>query len=972
MVWQRQGGRSAAGERGLTDHQGPPGTGVPGPLLRPALELAWAVAHADEEPPPRALRPLMRFAKLPDRALATVRRVVEEDEAFRSRVVEVAAPSEADLGRAGWLWLARPDGWQDELATLAAEASAVIEFGEGGARGTHRSAPAGRGRGREAARRAGRRLGPGRGRPSRGRPGGGATGPAGGRSPRGRTTGRGRSASDPTRYRRGGGDTPELRRWRRRAPTPPGCEPTETARRPRWPSSRPRSPRPADGWLARRRRQPTSAPSCRTRSGTRLPRRAPSGRRWPRHRPPSAADPTRMARHWRRRPMCPPASSVVAPSAGPAARGRPTGPRYRPTPLPPAVFEESAAAAVHLVRVSGMVLLVDGYNVTLRAWAELAIPEQRRRLVDALAELVARTGVGAQVVFDGAEQPEPVAAGGTARSPVRGPVLGARCRGRRGDHRPGRPVAPESAGRGRDQRPPGPGRGAGAGRQCDHRRPTARSPRAGPLTRTARSLVGGPETVTPPRHDDAMTSLTISCDECTMQGTAACEDCVVTFLCGREPNDAIIIDAGRGAGRAPARPGRAGAPPATPAAHGLCLSQDGPVTPERDVSRRSGRGGSPGGRGGRLGRGRDRAGGAVRHHPSPPRGPSGRGPRRRDAVHLSQPGPLDRPELGPWPAPPPWSSGPGATFARRRCHRRRPAARPDGGEDPSGRIARYSWQDHYVPLRRRPRGHGRPAAGRRLAGPRPGRRQRLGRPGGRLPGRPRLVRQEHQSAAARPGLVVRARLGRHRRPPSDRAAPRRRVRRLHPVPAGVPDRGVHPPGVLDARRCLAWLVQAPGVFPPEHRVALGDRIYGCDECQEVCPVNVRAERAAPAGGRRRRATSRRPACWSCWRPPTPSCWSASGAGTSPEREPRYLRRNALLALGNVADGGDARGRRRAGSGAGRPRPGGAGPRGLGRGPAGPPGHARAAGGRQPTPTCGPSSTGPATVPPADLAKPRPR
>jgi hypothetical protein len=40
-----------------------------------------------------------------------------------------------------------------------------------------------------------------------------------------------------------------------------------------------------------------------------------------------------------------------------------------------------------------------------------------------------------------------------------------------------------------------------------------------------------------------MTSLTISCDECVMQGTSACEDCVVTFLCGREPGDAVIVDA---------------------------------------------------------------------------------------------------------------------------------------------------------------------------------------------------------------------------------------------------------------------------------------------------------------------------------------------------------------------------------------------------------------------------------------------
>jgi hypothetical protein len=38
-------------------------------------------------------------------------------------------------------------------------------------------------------------------------------------------------------------------------------------------------------------------------------------------------------------------------------------------------------------------------------------------------------------------------------------------------------------------------------------------------------------------------SLTISCDDCRMQDTDACADCVVTFICGREPEDAIVIDA---------------------------------------------------------------------------------------------------------------------------------------------------------------------------------------------------------------------------------------------------------------------------------------------------------------------------------------------------------------------------------------------------------------------------------------------
>jgi hypothetical protein len=39
-----------------------------------------------------------------------------------------------------------------------------------------------------------------------------------------------------------------------------------------------------------------------------------------------------------------------------------------------------------------------------------------------------------------------------------------------------------------------------------------------------------------------MTMLTISCDDCVMQGTSACEGCVVSFICDRDPEDAVVID----------------------------------------------------------------------------------------------------------------------------------------------------------------------------------------------------------------------------------------------------------------------------------------------------------------------------------------------------------------------------------------------------------------------------------------------
>jgi hypothetical protein len=36
---------------------------------------------------------------------------------------------------------------------------------------------------------------------------------------------------------------------------------------------------------------------------------------------------------------------------------------------------------------------------------------------------------------------------------------------------------------------------------------------------------------------------TIDCECCSLQETAACDDCVVSFLLGREPDDAVVIDA---------------------------------------------------------------------------------------------------------------------------------------------------------------------------------------------------------------------------------------------------------------------------------------------------------------------------------------------------------------------------------------------------------------------------------------------
>lgn len=119
---------------------------------------------------------------------------------------------------------------------------------------------------------------------------------------------------------------------------------------------------------------------------------------------------------------------------------------------------------------------------------------------------------------------------------------------------------------------------------------------------------------------------------------------------------------------------------------------------------------------------------------------------------------------------------------------------------------------------------------------------------------------------------------------------------------GCPTGAIVAPGVVDARRCLAWSLQARGTFPADQRVALGDRIYGCDECQEVCPPSRRATRVGHLD-------------------PTPVAPPSTGAVLAvldllalddeallgevgrwyiADRDPDLVRRNALVVLGNTA------------------------------------------------------------------------
>jgi epoxyqueuosine reductase len=108
------------------------------------------------------------------------------------------------------------------------------------------------------------------------------------------------------------------------------------------------------------------------------------------------------------------------------------------------------------------------------------------------------------------------------------------------------------------------------------------------------------------------------------------------------------------------------------------------------------------------------------------------------------------------------------------------------------------------------------------------------------------------------------------------------------------------PGVLDSTKCLSYWTQAPAVIPEDYREELGAQVYGCDVCQDVCPWN--------RGIERRRAGARLPG------DAEPAVSLADWLGAQdgelrerydrlyvPRNDPRYLRRNALVAAGNAGE-----------------------------------------------------------------------
>ena len=231
-----------------------------------------------------------------------------------------------------------------------------------------------------------------------------------------------------------------------------------------------------------------------------------------------------------------------------------------------------------------------------------------------------------------------------------------------------------------------------------------------------------------------------------------------------------------------------------------------------------------------------------------------------------------------------------------RFYRREDQAPP---ERPVGRIARYSWVDHYAPLR-----HGLSAMADVLRAE--GYRTRILADDNTLVDRAAAHRAGlgwfgKNANLLLPGLGSWFVLGSLL---TDAALPVTEtvvsdgcgscVRCIEGCPTGA----IVAPGVVDARRCLSWLAQRPGEFPDEFLVALGDRIYGCDDCQEVCPPNRTLDRRQPPGPAESDAQP-----WSdlvaLVLDSDADILARHGRFYLPARDVNVLRRNALIALGNT-------------------------------------------------------------------------
>ena len=222
-----------------------------------------------------------------------------------------------------------------------------------------------------------------------------------------------------------------------------------------------------------------------------------------------------------------------------------------------------------------------------------------------------------------------------------------------------------------------------------------------------------------------------------------------------------------------------------------------------------------------------------------------------------------------------------------------PAVRePAAGE---GRLPRYTWSDRYTALREK-----LDALGRALGGAyrvlvdenQHVHRGAAGRAGVGFYGkRTLLITRRHGSWVVLGTLVTDAEIEASAPLALDCGSCRLCI-------DACPTDALEEAGTLDATKCLSYWTQSRHSIPLDYRSKLGASVYGCDICQDVCPWNRgiekrRAEAAPPEDAE-----------------PFVSLvdWLEASDGELqarydrlfvPRNDPRYLRRNALVALGNT-------------------------------------------------------------------------
>jgi epoxyqueuosine reductase len=223
-----------------------------------------------------------------------------------------------------------------------------------------------------------------------------------------------------------------------------------------------------------------------------------------------------------------------------------------------------------------------------------------------------------------------------------------------------------------------------------------------------------------------------------------------------------------------------------------------------------------------------------------------------------------------------------------------PGPDPKPGE---GRLPRYTWSDRYAELREKLEQLGKRIGGeyRVLVDE----NQHVDREGAARAGvgfygkNTLLITRRHGSWVVLGTVVTTTQIDRSEPLDLDCGSC---TRCIDACPTGALD----DPGILDSTKCLSYWSQATGAVPPAYREEMGVHVYGCDICQDVCPWN--------RGTEKRRAD----ALLSDAAEPVVSLVDWLEAGDDelrtrydrlyfPRNDPRYLRRNALIAAGNSGE-----------------------------------------------------------------------